>query len=594
MGYRAVSLDLSAYQQISMWATYSTATAGQYTLRLCSDAAGVTALATISLPAFVSGTTIQQILVDAGSALPAGVNSIALYRESGSGAIVFDIQFIMASKAPGSADAITLASMIGHPDSHGAGGDDSDSWYPIAFIDGTMVMLDSEVTCTTANSKGYSGSTKTGVALYRRECFRSAVASGVGAVHAAGGGSSALPLNITSGWNRTDMSTQDGETWFDGTNGVGIGINLSNIASAQIYDSFADPRLSVVRYAVGVNVSQVITSQIHVRSVVACLSGVGIGGAVGWHPLRLDFVVNCNTAFFASPNKPYPFFIKAIRNNTSVGIANSTAIARHVGNDAAGRCKVANNATGYTPRGGIAQLINIDFTDCYTNFGHDQINGPMSYYTLYNCTFDTLSLPSNGAVATDGVQLFMHSVDHNGVVGSHKIWLHRSLIAETDTVTVDAGSTKSWKFTVPGNLAAYPMRVPIGNILGKAGVSTTVTLRVNRTDSNVACRLFIRAGQPGHISSTHTTSSLASASTDTWETLSLTFTPDNTAMVEICVESYLTSGSSGVFYIDNFTASGIATSTELNGLETGMLGETANVLASGGGLFSPSSINGGI
>jgi hypothetical protein len=574
------TLDLSAYQQISFWFLASLATtAGQYSLRLCSDSAGVTAVATVPIPAQISASTPMQVVYDAGSALSSNVNSIALYRESGTGVPSLDVMFVMASKAPGSADALTLASMVGHVDSHGAGGTDTDTWYPIAFIDGTMLVVDSEVGATTANGKGYSGSTKTGVALYRRECFRMPAPFNAGIIQPAGG-SAALPCLLTTGWNRTDMSTQTGETWFDGTNGTGTGLNLPNATATWVVDSFATPRMSFVRCGVGASAAQVVATQISLVSILSCTTAWSMGH-IGHLPNRVDFIHNNNIFMGTAGNKVTPLYCKSICNNSFslVSYPNNAWDGKIIGNGTGGRGIFRNNP-GISARTGIARFVNIDFTAVTNLFSGDAANGVMTSWFLYNCTMDTTPiLAAQTPFSMDAAQNFVYSWDHNSVAGSNKMW-SIGLTMETDTVTVDAGSTKSWKFTMGNIPVTQPYRIPVANIQGKSGVSTTVTLRVNRTNSNVACRLFVRGGQPGYISATDITSSLASASTGTWETLSLTFTPDNTTMVEICVEFYLTSGSSGVFYIDNLTTSAIASGSDLNGFEVGMLGESANSLLS--------------
>lgn len=160
------SLNLSSKQQVSFWIR-NAAGEGDIThlknlsLRLCSDAAGVTTVNTIAIPDLSNTFDAYwiPIVVDLGHALDAGVQSIALYVDTDNGAVIFNIDWIFASGASSSPDSITLNSQIGWSESTGLGATtERDTWYSIASIDGTDITLDNQPDATSASYKGWNNS----------------------------------------------------------------------------------------------------------------------------------------------------------------------------------------------------------------------------------------------------------------------------------------------------------------------------------------------------------------------------------------------------------------------------------------------------
>ena len=239
------TVNASAYQQVSfsiaMTAGAMTAD-GDITIRLCSDAAGNTAVHTISVPRIKATSWWQAYTINTGGALSSGINSIALYVEVDRGAQTFLINNVLACKAPG-VDALSLTSMV----SKNTG---SEPWIGIQNINGTTVMLEfgPSSSLSATDQPTYSGTTAT-TTLYKREpiqmpsAFVNATTTSTwGAIAVAG--TAANRITYSGGWNTTDMSTQTGDTFISGINYLGSGL--------WAYDNVTIEKINVTKFYTGI------------------------------------------------------------------------------------------------------------------------------------------------------------------------------------------------------------------------------------------------------------------------------------------------------------------------------------------------------
>lgn len=223
----AATTDFSAFQQLSFWiAPTGTTVTCNMQICLCSDANGDVVVDTLT---FDLGTSLvlsqwRNVLIDKGSALSAGINSIAIYvvadpHASSSRTICFDN--IVACKGPDDPACITHRSLIGK---NTVG---EPWWYGIWGLTGADVVLGSNYDVTQLESAPqtprYIGVT---------ENVNSWIINPTTGWDSAArtineGGSPGSPIRITGGWNRTDMSTQDGETWLTGYHFLGNAVTCS-------------------------------------------------------------------------------------------------------------------------------------------------------------------------------------------------------------------------------------------------------------------------------------------------------------------------------------------------------------------------------
>jgi hypothetical protein len=279
-------INLSGYQQVSFWfQANATLAAGVLSLRLCSDTAGATTVDTLLLPAYPCANVWQCMTINKGSALGSSINSVALYAESDPGTVTCYLDNIIACKAVGSADSLTLDSLIGKvwnrswvasttystndiriptsgnrngfrykattggttgsseptwPEAVGLTVTDGsavwtcegveDTWYPIQSIRATTVLIDNGPNRVTASGgRGYYGETET-VATYKREPIGQTPGTGTSNTtnEVTDTGTVNTFITYSGGWDRTAMSSQSGQTWLSGRNGRDIAVGGSN------------------------------------------------------------------------------------------------------------------------------------------------------------------------------------------------------------------------------------------------------------------------------------------------------------------------------------------------------------------------------
>jgi hypothetical protein len=137
-------------------------------------------------------------------------------------------------------DALTLQSLIGKNTG-------SELWWAVRGINGTTVTLDTSPNMPVGlTAQGYYGTTES-VTTYKRETTKTALVAAVGTTvqEIQEGGTAGNLITFSGGWNTTDMTTQDGETYFDGSSGFGLGI----YSTGKTY--YALDKLRCVRYQDG-------------------------------------------------------------------------------------------------------------------------------------------------------------------------------------------------------------------------------------------------------------------------------------------------------------------------------------------------------
>ena len=276
------SLDLSAKQQVSFWIKQTAGTIGAASatyVALCSDAVGATPVHTMNIPALGALNQWTQISFDNAANLNAAIQSVAFYVVTDNGAQTFLLDNITASKAASSADSIKLSSLI----SKNSG---DEVWYGLQSINGTRLMLDRITNTIPANSpqRGYSGTTET-VTTYKRETTKNSVGGNTQEAGTAGS-----PITYSGGWNRTDMSTQTGETWYDATNGLGTNISID---TAYV----AIDKINAVRGASGIGVN---ATQVTIGSALSCNCTTGIAVSSANMSATTLAAVGCDSGIIGS------------------------------------------------------------------------------------------------------------------------------------------------------------------------------------------------------------------------------------------------------------------------------------------------------
>ena len=426
------TLNCSGYQQLTFWITQTAGTlavAGDYTMSLCSDVAGATQVNNFAIPAVGALNQPFPVTIDLGTNLGASIQSIAFYVNVDRGAVTFNFDNINVALASASASALTVSSLIGK------GGTDN-QYLGIRSISGTTVILDSapQYTLNLAGTEPlWSGTTET-VALYRRETLKTIQGTAAATYvnyYAGATGTLGSTVTISGGWDTTNMSTQTGQTYLDGSNGLGYGLSTSN--STVLFSFLTISNINCYRFNSGIftyssngsgvtNLS-IITDNLNNNNMYGLNSNLGIANLV--------LSINNTSKNGSTAGSAHGVYLQAGTPKAVVSILNANSNWGH-------GLYVYNNGTGsvynstitltnacrnmysglYTNAGLVACTVNITNLSYNTpsqNYGQLHLEGqqaytiPIPYSTIgqiagvHDNVFNIVNITSNGNAGQVGI-----------------------------------------------------------------------------------------------------------------------------------------------------------------------------------------------
>lgn len=562
--YKSFSVkDLSGYQQLSFF-IYQTAgtvaSSGQLQLRLCSDSAGVTAVNTFNIPALGALNTWHVFTVDLATNLGNSIQSVALNVTSDLGAQTFLLSNIIACKASSSADSLSLTSLIGKNITN-------ETWYPIQSIVGTRVIIDgrilnSPIVSSQGNfTKGYYGTTEL-INTFKRETIKTAPGSSASTlVHSINEGASVFTPNITieGGYDRTNMSTQNGVTFFDGQNGMGYGMILTNRNGIGLN------RIGFTRYGT-IFIQNSFFCDIRNFYVVSCTSNLNLNTATQYCKFE-NLFINCNqvgmvTDFgFNSHKFTNCYFLSNNLRGTDLGNSNnmvfnncfwnnngSMGILTNAGaglNNVWNSCSFINNQNeGYrSNHGGFNEIFNNCITSGNISNGFFTFCGTIY---LNNCTV----LESVEFGIYGGSDARIYSMNLDGGANNHYIYTDYGMIRpQTSVRYTDNGFAWSMSPTNDYRRDNYPLGFPVGQVAVSANSLVTIKAWMRRNNLGLTMRLRVKGGQIAGVS--NDVIGYITSAADTWEQVIISFTPTESGVVEILAECW--GGTTYTGYIDDLT-----------------------------------------
>jgi len=572
------ALNLSSFQAITFWLRNDTAiTAGQWKICLCSDTTGDIIVDTFPIPAVPSTGYFLPLTItrSGGGNLGSSIASIALYSDTspGSNSGIY-LDNILACQSPG----LSLQSLI-TKDSQAIGITDGN--YAIRHIseDGKIIVIDNlvhdnAVVGLTSRGYGYDGTSET-VALYRRETLKTPLASALSTQvnPIINSGTSGYPITISGGWNPS-TDTQDGETFIDGLTGLGYGI----YASSQSYISIS--RISCVRYYDGVYFPAIDNFNVNLTNNLSCTDACVSLNGVFKSSITVSKINNVNFALYSSNYcSACNLNIAKIANNPAISILlsgllssvnlsfnniiNCTNYALQFGGGSSTflRSRETANITGGSISyctypvyinylSGRIRLYGIN-TDGRGTYGI-YVSTVGSNYTegliLEKCTINETTEVYIPSSCYDAV---IYSTNHDNTADNH--WaFYEGGYARTDASVVHTSPGLSWRIcpTSTTRDANYPIRFKIASVLVKSGSQVTVSAWFRRDNTGLTMKLVVPANQIGGPSSQLEASMTAAA--NTWEQLSLSWTPSETGVVD--VYAYVYGGTTYNGWVDDFNA----------------------------------------
>lgn len=532
VAYKTLSstLDLSGWQQVSFWFRASASPpVGALELRLCSDTLGDVPVHTIPLTEFAITANIWRAIVkDFGAPLSNAIASISVYANSDPGTPTLYFDNIIACKAPSSTDAITHLSLVGK---NTAG---EPEWYPLQSIDGTTVELgnwaESTVGTAASTPRSYTGATET-VALYRLQPLDAVngytnLPFGSPSRVMASSGTDGTLIVISGGWDAS-YATQTGTTWISGAHAGSSFIDLTN----RNYVGLSKFGLAHFSSSSGAILGSAGSTGLRVQ--LAGVAGCNVTMASGYTAsIYIDAgnIVHCLNGF-----------------NMSTASGESTIIARRVtGSLASGMANAASN-------GAVSRLYIDQIDNCQTNgFSPSGGGRQVLYNTKFanNVTSDVsfangsdlllispLMLSTNKVVySTPGYGDTLRVQNYNRDATDHRTYFQWGSVT-SDSVTRHAATGLAWKMAITVVTYVTSSRPPTLPLLRRrvlAGVSTTVSCWVRRDNIGMNCGIKVFGGSLAGIGSAGVDVSAAmTAAADTWQQVSITFTPTEDGVVQV-------------------------------------------------------------
>lgn len=567
------SQDFSAYQQICFWVQCSTTvSANTIRLSLCSDTTGDVQVNNFDIN-FSIGTANRwfPVVLDAGAALGASIQSVALYLQSDPGTVTIYLDNIFTATAPSSADSLTLNSIISKNMAH-------ETWWAIQSISGTTIKLDRNPGNTSNLTSKYIGTTET-VTTYKREMIQCAITTGNCQTTSANGTSGSY-ITLSGGWDTTDMSTQTGATWIDGQTGQGTGLNIANN-----YINLDPNTLGFSRFDTGLNINS--SNAYTTGSVLGCNNnksyGINfssgsvdnfgdIGGTVGNdnHGILIgnSGLTSIGTLYNSHSNGGSGLFISSGKITLVTGASacnNQYGINMQDGGLTMNSLMANNNSIDGMNSSGNAPVYIYNM-NVNSNSGYGIELGNASKHLIGNYTSAGNSSASirvvsnawaehyfNNPTISDSTMIsgFTNYKDQrvclnglNGTVNNNFIYTDGGYITvDTSDPHTPGGLDYTVYITSTNRVAMYPIKFSIAKVAVNAGSLVTLSAYIKRSSSSISAKLIVPGGQIAGVPSDVSTNVTGTSYTQ----FSVSFTPSAKGVVELF--AYVWAGVSTTDYI---------------------------------------------
>lgn len=513
--YKALagSTDFSNYDSATFWVWCDAAfLAGRWKLCLCSDTLGATIVDTFPIPAMPAANVWAPVKVvkSGGGALGSAIQSVAIWSDTSAPPSSQDLRIDNINACDN--DGLSLVSLLSKSS---AAVSDGEGWYPIQSIVGTTILLDNTTATGAASGLGYSGTTET-VTTYRRETIKTTMAavSTDSAVAFNDSGSETSRLIFEGGWN--PGGTQNGETFYDGQNGLGYGLYVNAVNYLDV------ERFSACRYGSGIRfVNSPRHHLVSLGTIAACTTGLDGSSPANDLAVTIAAVVNCG-------NGVDPGYCNSHVTVTGK-CSNNTGNAFDVEDGIIDANEVENNDIGarFSQRGGLIRGASMRANasgDLSLNTATQRGQG-----IARNCTLGS-STEIYSSSFIEGWDLRIISHNHDGG-DDHQEWTDGGECYTADTAFAAPAADKMWRLEVTSSYrnAFYPLTKRIFPVACRANEEVTVEAVMRKSHAtNVEGGIRILGGQIAGVAS-DLTATLADNTNE--QTLELTFEPTEAGVV---------------------------------------------------------------
>ena len=522
-------LDLSTFEQISFWFQTSTGNPN-FTVALCSDTLGAVPIDSFAF-VLVSGTdlnnnTWKMTVGDKAAALGAVINSVAIYVDVDPSTASWRFDNIVACKAAGSADEITHKLIIGK---NTAG---EPEWYNIGVITDTGVEFGGSINTSGPSADPampYRGATES-VTTYKRYCILhgTSVQSIV-----QESGTSGSPITYSGGWNRTDMSTQTGETWISG--------ELPTIVSLGSANTYINTEKFGFANFSGFGVSGVNGFQIHdFVGFVGCAQIFGAAtytaGQTAAPVVTVDHTWGTNAGILGTFSRPLDLAVRLIQGDCD-STSNSGAFSGTSGYGVASKYdikRIENNRSNGVYNAGAH---NLKFRG--TTFKNNLISDIRFSGTTYNkveledCELLSAT-PITNNTTTALIEVYETRIGGdplvNKITNTFSYYQSQAITTHSGSIAWEMGFLTAVNFWIE-----QPAEYPLLSVACNAGTLVTVKAWLRRDNAGVGAGLRILENPVQGITETTV---WMTAAIDTWEEVTLTFTPTTSGVFDILAVGY--------------------------------------------------------
>ena len=397
---------------------------------------------------------------------------------------------------------------------------------------------------------------------YKRETIKTPPQSAAGnGVHIINDSASHFTpcLTIVGGYDRTNMSTQSGITFFDGQNGFGQGIASSSRASWSFkklgfvrYD-----RVSVINngftcfkdfYVIG------LSSQFDCTTATQFCKFENLFCNNNFIGMNVDFGFNVHkftNCYFLSNNNSamrVSTYNNVVWNNCSFNNNGAIAILSAGG----GTNNTWNNCSFHNNQGEAYRTQGVSFNDVFNNCTTSNISVYNAFYSfggsiyLNNCLINESSEfgfygGSNGRI---------YCTTHDNTANNWFVYSDFGLVRPQTSIRYsNTGYAWSLAPTSDYRRDSYPFDFPVAQVAVSANSQVTIKAWMRRTSAGLTFRLRVKGGQIAGV--TNDAISYMTAAADTWEQVILNFTPTEAGVVELLAECW--GGSTYTGYIDDLS-----------------------------------------
>lgn len=539
----AATTDFSSYQQVSLWVRLSSAkVADIFQLCLCSDAAGAVPVDTFNLPALPSGGWVAVVL-DKAAPLGSAIQSVALYAPTTDpGTVSVYLDNIVACGPSAAVTTLTHHSLISKAT------DANEPWFAIDAFEDAVVILgtgSAGINAKTTEAARYYGASATTLLFKRAPIL---VSASVG-VNESGSAYQGDELLVSGGWDTTAMSTQDDRTWLRGA-GTTIPVALNG------YYGYRWQKFGVVapgNYGWYVGFNNILDDCV----ASACRYGLAFIGTWISRAVNIPYLVGCETSIY------YDTACSGVDHFVEVGkvwgMGNTSGIGGPGAAFASDALQIVLAIDEIRNTNPALSGANLNITALHlrdTVFADNYSNYSLSAPTvLYGRRCVGLTAPSAA-----GVKPRFELAHYDNTTGDHRIFCEDGSSIVSDPSVRHTPSGVAWRFTIntaTGYTYLYgartPPAVPVAKIACVAGEQRTVTLWFRRSSTDLAMRLRVKGGQIAGVD--NDVSASVTAAVDTWQQLSISFTPTEAGVVEVLAEAWTTNASGYQGWIDDLGVS---------------------------------------